>query len=434
MCEEQIFNWNNTVISRPEKIWYPKRTKDIPNIIDQAILHNKRIRVVGPSRHTWSGISSTDDNQWTICMEKINDYRLNITDSVVRVGAGLTLDKLNKYLEIDGYHLENMGGAMKQCIGGLIATATHGSGLYGSFSDLVECVELYTSANTSGKRIIRRGNPDFPAVCTHLGVLGIITHITLRVIPLYNIHMTTKKVSNPNLDELKTHEYHHVLYFSHTNDLIEYTGDRIPAKRSKLAQIKDTVSDEIRTLTQEALIYVGQCIPQSISFFQGLAARFTNNSTKEDIGYRVLTTSDVHGIYNFQSVLDVEFAVPAESVYQAYQLIKAYLQVFPEYAVAGSWRFVPASEAWMAPMYGRDTCCIDLVFLRKTVPTAILEGIQNIMLNFGGRPHWGKWNTLTLDHVKQVYPSTAIQSFIEVRRRYDPENIFLNDYTRPIFL
>lgn len=49
-----------------------------------------------------------------------------------------------------------------------------------------------------------------------------------------------------------------------------------------------------------------------------------------------------------------------------------------------------------------------------------------------GRPHWGKVNKLTHSELQALYP--PLNCFLEIRRQYDPDNIFMNSWLERKFL
>ena len=53
------------------------------------------------------------------------------------------------------------------------------------------------------------------------------------------------------------------------------------------------------------------------------------------------------------------------------------------------------------------------------------------MKNYGGKPHWAKTHSLNKQELEQLYPKW--NDFSEVRKRFDPQGVFLNDYLEKIF-
>ena len=51
---------------------------------------------------------------------------------------------------------------------------------------------------------------------------------------------------------------------------------------------------------------------------------------------------------------------------------------------------------------------------------------RSIMVDYHGRPHWGKLHFQDRKYLSGVYPE--IQNFSELRDRLDPEGMFTNAY------
>ena len=53
------------------------------------------------------------------------------------------------------------------------------------------------------------------------------------------------------------------------------------------------------------------------------------------------------------------------------------------------------------------------------------------MYEIGGRPHWGKISSLSLERCNEIYPQ--FENFRRLRKENDPEGIFLNKWTKELF-
>ncbi len=58
--------------------------------------------------------------------------------------------------------------------------------------------------------------------------------------------------------------------------------------------------------------------------------------------------------------------------------------------------------------------------------------MQDLCRDEGGRPHWAKHHFVPSDEFQTIYPRFA--DFARLRRRLDPDNMFLNDFLAPMFL
>ncbi|MNR58993.1 L-gulono-1,4-lactone dehydrogenase [compost metagenome] len=56
---------------------------------------------------------------------------------------------------------------------------------------------------------------------------------------------------------------------------------------------------------------------------------------------------------------------------------------------------------------------------------------EEIFLQYGGRPHWGKMHSLRSAELSQRYPKW--QSFCQIREELDPDGIMLNGYLEKVF-
>ena len=57
---------------------------------------------------------------------------------------------------------------------------------------------------------------------------------------------------------------------------------------------------------------------------------------------------------------------------------------------------------------------------------SFLRGVETLLANEGGKPHWGKYFDASLYDWPTLYPQ--LPAFREVRRTLDPEGKFLNDF------
>ena len=93
-----------------------------------------------------------------------------------------------------------------------------------------------------------------------------------------------------------------------------------------------------------------------------------------------------------------------------------------------------ARNVLLAPNYDRDAVFCDvhadprqpasLDFLRR-LEAAAIAGLL-------ARPHWGKAFFAGHEVLRGLYPAANMAAFQAARRRFDPEGVFSNDYTRRV--
>ncbi len=142
-----------------------------------------------------------------------------------------------------------------------------------------------------------------------------------------------------------------------------------------------------------------------------------------------------------------EIAVPVEHTVAAVDRILELMRSSPYfYAVPFGVRFIAASEHYLAPQYGRDTCMIEIPLVlpnrfgkrNEELPTykQALADIEESLCygpdNLGGRPHWGQYNELNRERLVELYEK--LPEFERVYSEHNAFGTFDNAYTRQIGL
>lgn len=101
-----------------------------------------------------------------------------------------------------------------------------------------------------------------------------------------------------------------------------------------------------------------------------------------------------------------------------------------------AWRIlcrpVAADDAFLSNAFGRETLAITVHQNATLSHESYFQDLEPIFREHGGRPHWGKGHTMHNDpeRLRGLYPEW--DRFMEVRRRLDPEGVFLSDYMRQL--
>ena len=89
-------------------------------------------------------------------------------------------------------------------------------------------------------------------------------------------------------------------------------------------------------------------------------------------------------------------------------------------------RFAAPDDLWLSTAHGRESGYIAVHRYWREDPTEYFEAVEQIMLGFGGRPHWGKMHTLDAAALRDRYP--RFDDFVALRDRLDPDRMFQNPY------
>ncbi|KAI9802103.1 MAG: D-arabinono-1,4-lactone oxidase [Piccolia ochrophora] len=178
--------WARTFHSRPELYIRPQSTAEIQKIVTLARRCRRRITLVGCG-HSPSDLTCT--SSWMVNLDSYNAV-LSVDESsgIVVMQAGIRLYDLGAELSKHDLCMPNLGSIDNQAIAGALATATHGSSTqHGLLSESVLALRIVLA---NGRSVLCSGNQNpslFRAALVSLGALGIITEVTFRAVPTFNI-------------------------------------------------------------------------------------------------------------------------------------------------------------------------------------------------------------------------------------------------------
>ena len=89
-------------------------------------------------------------------------------------------------------------------------------------------------------------------------------------------------------------------------------------------------------------------------------------------------------------------------------------------------RVAAADDIWLSTAHGRETGYIAVHVYRGTPYDAYFSGVEAIMADYGGRPHWGKMHFQRAESLAARYPRW--DDFQQVRRTTRPDGMFANPY------
>ena len=140
-----------------------------------------------------------------------------------------------------------------------------------------------------------------------------------------------------------------------------------------------------------------------------------------DRSYRVFASPRLVKFY------EMEYAIPREACAEALNRVRRFVDEsglkisFPVEV-----RFTAPDDIPLSTAHGRATCYIAVHVYQGMQYQQYFEAVEDIMDDYGGRPHWGKLHFQTAETLAPRYPEW--ERFQAVRRRLDPEGSFTNPY------
>ncbi|GAA2028780.1 D-arabinono-1,4-lactone oxidase [Agromyces tropicus] len=421
-------NWGRTEAVRPNRIERPADEGAVQRAVLAAAASGRRIKPVG-SGHSFTGIAVAPDVQLDLTdLSGVVDA--DAETGRVTLGAGTPLHRLPRLLEPLGLAMANMGDIDRQTISGATSTGTHGTGLaFGGLATQVVGARLVTGTGEL-LEVSETSRPELlPAVRLGLGALGVLTELTLQLVPRFALHAVEAtepldRVLEEWMPRVRGEDHFEFYWFPHTETALTKTNTRLPADapHAPLGRVGRWIDDELLANgVYRAICALGTAVPAATPPLARLAERFTGSRDFTDLSPAVFTTNRT---VRFR---EMEYAIPLEAVPEAFRAVRTLIErrgwriSFPIEVRAAA-----ADENWLSTAHGRETGYIAVHRYVREDPTAYFAGVEAIMRDLGGRPHWGKMHTQTAESLRGSYPH--FDDFVRVRGRLDPEGRFANPY------
>lgn len=415
-------NWSGNQNCQPSSMQVPTTVEEVAKSIKES---EGKIRFVGTG-HSFSPLVPTDDNIVSLgFFTGIKSVNKELNQATI--GGGSYLMQIGDPLWADGLGLRNMPDINRQSLAGSIATSTHGTGKnFGSLSSDVAGLQI-VNGNGDIVTCSAEENTDlFYAARNHLGMLGAVTDVTMQLQPKFNLE--EKKWFVPaeegfaQAESLRDNNRHFEMYaFPHADYLMMITINETdqPAMEPSEPE-KDDAILEMKKWSER---------------FSWFKSYLINSALKDEVGKTSVRRDRSYYVYgNVRDILfnEMEYSVPADRGVECLQEVLATIKkqnldvVFPiEY------RYVKADDIWLSPFYKRDSCAISCHNFHDRDYKKYFAEIEKVFLKYGGRPHWGKLNTLGKKDFMDMYEHW--DDFARVRKEMDPNNKFENAYTKRLF-
>lgn len=421
-------NWGRSASVRPVRVERPRSPEGVQRAVIAAVKHGLSVKAVGAG-HSFTGIAvapgvllELDDLQGLVSADAATGR--------VTLLAGTRLHRVPGLLAPYGLAMENLGDIDRQSIAGAISTGTHGTGArFGGLATQVVGITMVTAAGEFLRIDDEHESELLPAVALGLGALGIIVEVTLQCTPAFVMHAIDEPAPLDDvlatLDERVASSDHFEFYwFPHTEVALTKRQTRLPEStvRRPLPVVGRWIDETLLSNgVYRVVCAAGQVVPAMTPPFSRLAVKLTGDREFTEQSHRVLIQSRT---VRFR---EMEYALPAENVVPAFQAVRALIAQrgwrieFPIEV-----RFAAEDDLWLSTAHGRPSAYIAVHRYWRADPTEYFNAVEEIMLEFGGRPHWGKLHTLTDETLRERYP--RFDDFVALRDRLDPERRFTNRY------
>ncbi len=306
-----------------------------------------------------------------------------------------------------GLALRNQGDIDTQQIAGAVATATHGSGIRNtSLSGVVRGVRLVTAAGEVLE--IGEDDPDLlRAAQVSVGMLGVVTRLELEVTEAYRLReqvgLQPFEEVMERWDELVRHHRHFGYFWLPSEEsgaLYNLSGDGETTADKCLVKIYDEAGPD--------------------------------EPDDDTPGRRVDRCYRIYPMVYDPNFHELEYFVPLEKGPDAIRAMRELmLRSLPDSVYPLEIRTVGPEDAFLSPNYRTATTVISVSGVPGTDYWDYLRSVDALLSDFDARVHWGKLHFLDSERLHALYPQAG--DFIAIRRRLDPDGVFLNGHLRPLF-
>ncbi|MCA1438836.1 FAD-binding protein [Ensifer sp. IC4062] len=386
----------------------PESEAALAEMVQEATALGLNVRCAG-SGHSFTPVVATSGLLLTLSgMQGV----VNIDQARKRVSvrAGTTINQLGKVLKSNGLSLINQGDIDSQALAGALTTGTHGTGAkLGNMASQIVGMRLVQPDGSV--LVVDETTPDLlEAARVSVGMLGVISEITLQTMDAYNLH---EKLWRCDFDECM--QQHDELAAKHRH--FGFFWCPVPESRHCYC-LPDTSAVSTTSKTFDV------CEMKVIDI--------TDQPPMEQAFEKIAYSSEIYPIEYVPNFHELEYAVPVAHGKDAVRAVrKLMLEKHPTCIYPIEYRFTAGDSGWISPFYEQDSITLSVSGEPGTDYWEYLKDVDTILRQYGSRPHWGKLHFLGAEDVTALYPRAA--DFRALRARVDPEGRFLNDHLRQLF-
>jgi len=415
MPGEPLKNWAGNLVYSTDRLYLPETKEQLVELVKKY----SKVKVLG-TRHCFNSIADSKDN--FISLKQMNKVvELDAVDKTVTLEAGMNYGQLCPYLDEKGFALHNLASLPHISVAGACTTATHGSGIKnGNLSTAVVALEFITA---SGEAVTLHRDKDgekFAAAVVGLGGIGVISKVTLALQPAF-------KMRQDVFEQLPMAQlYNHF--------------DEIAGAGYSVSFFTDWQSDNINEVWVKSKITEGTVVDFTAGFFGAKPATknlhpIADLSAENCTGQMGVPGNWYERMPHFKMgftpssgvELQSEYFVPRKHAVEAIKAVAKLGKQTGPHLLISEIRTIDADNYWMSPCYKQPSVALHFTW-KQDWPAVqkLLPVIENVLLPFHAKPHWGKLFTMSPAHLASMYEK--LPAFRTMLKEYDPKGKFRNDF------
>jgi xylitol oxidase len=387
--------------------------------VQELVARSSQMKALG-TRHSFNGIA--DCTESLLSLQKLNRViALDHAHKKVTVEAGIRYGELCQYLQANGYALHNLASLPHITIAGACATATHGSGdRNGNLATAVHSLEVVKADGDVVVFTREQQDGGIAGAVVGLGGLGIVTKITLDVVPAFQ--MSQYVYEDLPLVHLKEH-FNDIFSSAYSVSLFtdwkKETFNQVWLKR----KITDQSSNQVEPEFFGARLATTHLHP---------VPGHTSENCSEQMGipgpwHERLPHFRMEFTPSAGEELQSEYFVPRQDAYYALCALDRIREHISPLLYVSEVRTIAADNLWMSPCYKQESVAIHFTWKPNwEAVKQMLPIIEKQLEPFHARPHWGKLFTMPPARLQLLYEK--LPEFQQLLLHCDPQGKFCNAF------
>jgi alditol oxidase len=409
-------NWAGNYTYSAARFHEPETIEQVRGIVAGC----KKLRTLG-TRHSFNGIADSDHD--LISLGRLDRVlQLDGARGRVTVEGGVRYGQLGEYLHQHDYALSNLASLPHISIAGACATGTHGSGARnGNLATAVVAMEIVTADGNVVEFSRDRQGEAFMGMVVGLGGFGVVTKLTLELVPTFNVRQSVYE--NLPVSQLEKH-FDDVMSSGYSVSLFtDWQSDSV-----NQVWLKSVApgSDPPRDLFGAAAAHADLHPIKSISAKNCTAQMGVPGPWHERLPHFRMDYTPSSG-----EELQSEYFVPRDRAVSAFRAIAGLRQKLLPLLHISEIRSIAADKLWMSQCFERDSVAIHFTW-KQNWPAVrdLLCVIEKELEPFDARPHWGKNFVMSPARLQSLY--RKLPDFRQLLLSHDPlgkfRNAFMNAY------
>jgi xylitol oxidase len=410
-----VKNWAGNLEYATRNVLEPESVEQVAELVKK----NRKLRVLG-TRHCFNTIADSD--AMLLSTSRLNRI-INIdADSwSITVEGGIRYGEFCQQLHEAGFAIHNLASLPHISVAGACATATHGSGVAnGNLATNVSALEL---VNGKGEVVqITRDTSLLNAAVVSLGSLGVVTKVTMDLIPAFDVRQDVylnlpMKELEKNFVEIMSAGYSVSLFTDWQTDSINQVWIKSVVRPDldlavTLEKTFFGATRADRDVHPIIEISAENCTPQ-----MGVPGPWFERLPHFKMGFTPSSGEE----------LQAEYFVPMESAVEAIKAVAILRDEIKPLIQITEIRTIAADKLWMSPCFNQPCVAIHFTLKQNTQGVmSLLPKIEQQLAPFNVRPHWGKLFSLAPAVLQSRY--SQVQAFRELAQQHDPEGKFRNSF------